>query len=101
MKKGNVFSDSLTKELQQLALSNQHANLNSAKEMGDKLANIADLLAVSPIDGRYASTGEKLNEYFSEARENVTFTQFFKENFVELTTSLYGYFEMYEFYEED
>ena len=42
-----------------------------------------------------------LNEYFSEARENVTFTQFFKENFVELTTSLFGYFEMYEFYEEE
>lgn len=39
----------------------KHDNI-FGEEMSKKIA----LLALSPLDGRYAKTGEKLNEYFSE-----------------------------------
>lgn len=66
MKKNDVFSDVLAKELHEMMLNNQNPTLEKAKEMGGKLSNISNLLAVSPIDGRYASTGESFSEYFSE-----------------------------------
>lgn len=40
--------------------------MENKKIFGKEVSDTMALLSVSPIDGRYASTGEKLNEYFSE-----------------------------------